>query len=268
MTSPDHPTPSTLVTYALFQARSSFRTALYWATGLSIYAGLVVLIYPSVKDSINLTAIPENLRTAFNINDFTQLASFLSSELFGVILPLVLPFFGMIMLSDVVAGAEERGRLDILLGNPLPRWHLIAGSFIVVASYLLVIVCILGGVVWTVAWSQNLDLTLQQAMRATFALWPVGLAFGGLSLATSTVVRRRSIALGAPAAIVFLMYLLNVIGKLAPDVSGVRYVSAYHYYGTAIIDGIWWTGVGILLGVTMILVAFAVVAFKRRDIYA
>ncbi len=48
---------------------------------------------------------------------------------------------------------------------------------------------------------------------------------------------------GSRRPLVFLMYLVNVIGKLAPSVSGVRFASAYHYYGSAIIDGIWWWGV-------------------------
>jgi len=259
---------STLVTYMMFQARNMWRTLLYWTLGLSLYAGLVVLIYPSVKDSIDISAIPANLRTAFNINDFTQLASFLSSELFGVILPLVIPFFGIIQLSDVVAGAEERGRLDILLGNPIPRYHLIVGSFIVVAVAMLEMVVVLGCVIWAVAALQDLDLSMNQAMRATFALWPVALAFSTLALAFSTFVRRRAVALRTPAGVVFLMFLLNVIGRLAPDVSFLRYLSAYHYYGTAVIDGIWWLGAGILLAATVILLAFSIVSFQRRDIYA
>jgi ABC-2 type transport system permease protein len=258
---------STLVTYMRFQVRTLVRSMLFWTVGLSIYAGVVVLIYPSVKDTLNLDAIPENLRTAFNINDFTQLASFLSSELFGVILPLVIPFFGIIILSDVVAGAEERGRLDILLGNPIPRYHLIIGSFIVTAAALLGMVGVIGVVIWAVSGLQQLGLSINQSLRATFALWPVALAFGSLALAISTLARRRALAVGVPAGIVFLMFLLNVIGKLAPAVSGVRYVSVYHYYGTAITDGIWWIGAAILLGATLILLAFAIVSFNRRDIY-
>ncbi|MGB3306110.1 MAG: ABC transporter permease subunit [Thermomicrobiales bacterium] len=259
---------STLLTYTLFQFRAHWRTTLFWTIGLSIYAGLIVAIYPSVRGAINLDAIPANLRIAFNINDFTQLASFLSSELLGVILPLILPFYGMIMLSNVVAGAEERGRLDILLGNPIPRWHLILGSFVVAAVFLLGIVLVLGGVVWTVAALLDLDLTITQAIRATFTLWPTALAFSTLALAVSTLVRQRALALGIPAAVVFLMFLLNVIGRLAPAVSWVRYASAYNYYGTAITDGIWWPGMIVLLVATALLLGFALVSFNRRDIYA
>jgi ABC-type transport system involved in multi-copper enzyme maturation permease subunit len=193
--------PSTLVTYTRFQFATNWKTTLFWAIGVTIYCGLIVAIYPSVKEAIDISLVPENLRAAFNINDFTQLASFLSSELFGVILPILLPFYGIIALSWVVAGAEERGRLDVLLGNPIPRWNLIVGSAFMIAT-------------------------------------------------------------------VFLMFLANVISKLAPDLSGFRYISAYHYYGNAIIEGIWWPGVTVLLVSAILLISLAVVMFNRRDIYA
>jgi ABC-2 type transport system permease protein len=259
---------STLATYTRFQFVANWKTTLFWAIGVTIYCGLIVTIYPSVKDAIDISLVPENLRAAFNINDFTQLASFLSSELFGVILPLLLPFYGIIALSWVVAGAEERGRLDVLLGNPIPRWNLIVGSAIMVATYLLLLVTVIGTVVYTAASILDLDLNARQAYRAAFALWPITIAFGALALATSSITRQRSIAIAAPAATVFLMFLANVIAKLAPDIAGLRYVSAFHYYGNAIVEGIWWPGVTVLVGSAVLLTAFAVVMFNRRDIYA
>ncbi len=270
MTHPDHQFSgrSTFWPYTRFQFLASWRSTGFWAIGLVIYCGLIVGIYPSVSDAVDISLIPANLRAAFNIDDFTQLASFLSSELFGVILPLILPFYGIIALSNVVAGAEERGRLDVLLGNPIPCHHLIVGSYMVVAVYQLMLGAVIGTVVYTVATILDLELTARQTVRAAFALWPLALAFGALALAMSSVVRQRSVALGVPAAILFLMYLVNVIGRLAPAVSGIRFASAYHYYGSAILDGVWWTGVAVLLAAAATLVVIAVVMFNRRDIYA
>lgn len=264
----ESPPRSTFWPYTRFQFFASWRQTSFWAIGLIIYCGLIVGIYPSVSDAIDISLIPANLRAAFNINDFTQLASFLSSELFGVILPLFLPFYGIIALSNVVAGAEERGRLDVLLGNPIPRHHLILGSFLVVAVFLLLLAAVIGAVVYAVATALDLELTARQTVRAAFVLWPLALAFGALALALSSVVRQRSVALGVPAAILFLMYLVNVIGRLAPAVSGIRYASAYHYYGSAIVEGVWWFGVVALLAAAALLVGLAVIMFNRRDIYA
>jgi ABC-2 type transport system permease protein len=258
----------TLWRYVRFQARDQRKTLLFWGIGLAIYCSLIVVIYPQVKDAIDISLVPANMREAFNINDFTQLASFLSSELFGVILPLLVPFFGVIALSGVIAGAEERGRLDLLLGNPIPRWNLVVGSFAVIAAFLLVLSTVIASAIWLAAAGLDLALTFRQAARAAFALWPLALAFAGLALALSAMVRQRAAALGGTAGILFLMFLINVIGRLAPPVSGIRWVSAYHYYGNAIVDGLWWTGVAVLVVVSLALLAVAVIAFDRRDIYA
>lgn len=259
---------STLRTYLGFEFRSNLRATIYWTIGLSIYVGAVVSLYPSVRSALNISAIPANLRAAFNITDFTYLAGFLSSELFGVILPLVVPFYGIVILSNVVAGNEERGRLDVLLGNPIPRWHLVVGTFIVVAVFLLAMVTVFGTVIWAIASALDLSLSANQAYRATFALWPPALTFSTLALAVSTLARQRAIAIGLPGAVVLLSYLILVIGRLADALSFVKYVSAHHYYGFAILEGIWWGGVAVLLGTTVILLAVAILSFNRRDIYA
>lgn len=259
---------STFWTYTRFQARSMRFTVLFWAIGLAIYCSLIVAIYPSVKDVVDISLVPANLREAFNINDFSQIASFLSSELFGVILPLLLPFFGIIALSWVVAGAEERGRLDVLLGNPIPRWHLVVGSWLVVIVALLGLVTLVGTVIFGVAAMLDLELTARQAYRAAFALWPVTVVFGSFALAMSTVVRARSVALAVPAAVLFLMFLVNVIARLAPSLSWLRWASVYHYYGNSIVDGLWWIGAAVLLVASLLLLAIATMQFEHRDIYA
>jgi ABC-2 type transport system permease protein len=244
------------------------RGTIFWTIGLSIYVGAVVSLYPSVRSALDINAIPANLRAAFNITDFTYLAGFLSSELFGVILPLVVPFYGIVILSNVVAGNEERGRLDVLLGNPIPRWHLLVGSFIAVAVYLLAMVMVYGSVIWAVASVLDLSLGANEAYRATFALWPPALAFGTLALAISTIARQRAVAIGISGAVVLLSYLILVIGRLADALSFVQYISVHHYYGFAILEGIWWRGMAVLIGATAVLLAVAIVSFNRRDIYA
>ncbi len=44
--------------------------------------------------------------------------------------PLALAFFPILASAGAIAGAEERGTIDVLLGNPIRRWHLVVGSFV------------------------------------------------------------------------------------------------------------------------------------------
>ena len=349
--------------YLGYRFRTELRAGMFWLIGICVYAGMIVTIYPSVRNAIDLSELPLNLRLAFNLADFTELAGFLSAQLLGVILPILLPFFGMISLSFVVAGAEERGRLDLVLANPLPRRSLVLASWIVAAVWLLLIALATGLTIVVVAQARGvgipfwtaigatftlwpislafsslalllsclvrqrstalgvagadergrLDLVLANplprrslvvaswivtaawlllislatgltivvvaqargvgipfwtAIGATFSLWPISLAFSSLALLLSCLVRQRSTALGVAGALVLISYLDLVIGRLVSSVGWMRYISAFNYYGTAAITGVWWGGVAVLLTASLILLLLAVIAFDRRDIYA
>jgi ABC-2 type transport system permease protein len=62
--------------------------------------------------------------------------------------------------------------------------------------------------------------------------------------------------------------VIDLIGRLDPDLSGVRYASVFRYYGNAIEDGI---DPVAFIGVTVAAVVLAAVGarlFERRDLAA
>jgi ABC-2 type transport system permease protein len=64
------------------------------------------------------------------------------------------------------------------------------------------------------------------------------------------------------------MYVIDLIGRLDPDLSGIRYVSVFKYYGNAIEDGI---DPLAFCGVTVVAILLALLGawlFDRRDLAA
>ena len=64
------------------------------------------------------------------------------------------------------------------------------------------------------------------------------------------------------------MYVIDLIGRLDPDLSWIRYASVFKYYGNAIEDGI---DPLAFIGVTAAAVALAALGawlFDRRDLAA
>jgi ABC-type transport system involved in multi-copper enzyme maturation permease subunit len=92
------------------------------------------------------------------------------------------------------------------------------------------------------------------------------MAAGGLALALSATVRQKAIAIGVPAALLFLMYLADIVGKIV-DVAVVRNVSFFKAYGDPLQEGTPWVGAAVLLAIALILAALAIPLFNRRDIY-
>lgn len=257
----------TLVSFTLHELRVRARGVVIWGVAVGLYAGVMVVAYPSLEGELDLDVYPEAFRNASGITDMGTIGGFLGAQFFNYIGPLVLSFFPILALSATIAGAEERGTMDVLLGKPLPRWQLVVGSFVAVAISLLGILAILALFTWLSATLSDVDLSFGAALEGALNLWPVSLFFGGLTLLCSAIFRRRVLAIAIPAAVLFGMYLLDVVGGLAEDMEGLQSLSAFYYYGSGITEGMDWANFAGLALAALVPVALAVLAFRRRDIY-
>ena len=183
------------------------------------------------------------------------------------VLTLALSFFPVLALANALAGAEERGTIDVLLGNPLPRWQLVAGNFVAVAVSLLGICTIVGLLTWGTAVLTGVELSRREVAEAVLNLWPICIMFGGLALLCSAFFHRRSLAIAIPAFLLFGMYLIDTIGRASKDLEDWRPLSVFYYYGSAIENGMDWRHFGSITLVALALLLLAALVFKRRDIY-
>jgi ABC-2 type transport system permease protein len=213
-----------------------------------------------------MEAYPKGMLEAFGVTDLGDPANYLHSQVFGFA-PLALSFFPIMALAGAIAGAEERGTIDVLLGNPLPRWQLVIGNFVATALSLLAICGVVGLLTWGTAVLVDVEISLRQAAEAVLNLWPVCIMFGALALLCSALFHRRGLAIAIPAFLLFGMYLLDTIGRASEDLEDLRPVSVFYYYGSAIENGIDWADFGGISLLVLALVLLAVLAFRRRDIY-
>ena len=266
-----HRAHGTLAPFVSHALRLQSRGALIWGLALGLYAAALVASFLSFGDPRQMEQImqayPKGMLEVFGISDMGTIQGYLAGQVFNLA-PLALAFFPILALSGSIAGAEERGTIDILLGNPLPRWNLVVGSFIAVALSLLGIVAVMGAVMWVTAVLVGVDLPLGASAEAVLNLWPTCAFFGALALLCSAVFHRRSAATAVPAVVLFAMYLMDALGRVSEDLEGMRPASVFYYYGSAIEDGIEWSSFAGVTAVALLLVAFTVFAFSRRDIYA
>jgi ABC-2 type transport system permease protein len=260
----------TLLALSLHTVRMQRRGAIIWGVVLGLYSAAMVATFPTIEGMQQLDQLmqsyPEGLREAFNLKDLGTPEGYLDSQVFNLA-PLALAFFPILASAGAIAGAEERGTIDVLLGNPLPRWQLVVGSFIATALSLLGIVALMGLFSWGTAVLLEVDLSLSTTTAAVLNLWPICMFFGGVAMLFSAVFHRRVFAITIPGVVLFGMYLIDVLGKVSEDLEDLRPASVFYYYGTAIKDGIDWTHFGGVTSVTLFLVLLAVLAFSRRDIY-
>jgi ABC-2 type transport system permease protein len=265
-----HRTRGTLFALVFQTVRLQFRGAFIWGVVLGLYSAAIVATFPTFGDMEQMDqliqAYPEGMREAFNIEDLGTPEGFLDSQVFSFA-PLALAFFPILASAGAIAGAEERGTIDVLLGNPLPRWQLVVGSFVATGLSLLGIVALVGLFTWGTAVLFDVDLSLRTIAGAVLNFWPTCLFFGGLAMLCSAVFHRRVLAIAIPGVVLFATYLVDVLGRVSEDLEDLRPTSVFYYYGSAIKDGIDWANFGGVTLVALVFVLLAVLAFRRRDIY-
>ncbi len=260
---------NSLFIYTQWLIRKHMRSAVIWTMAFATYVLMIVAIFPTFSEA-GITNIasnyPEAMRKAFNIDDMGTLGGFLGVEVFSYA-PLVLAFFPIMLLAGAVAGEEERGAMDIYLAQPLSRRDMVLANVITTIVWTLVILMVTGLSTWLLAQFLDIDFGISRALQGFFGLFPIMLLFGSIALFVGTRVRSKGSATGAAFLLMFLLYLVDLVGKLVPDYASIRDYSPFKWYGEPLVSGLDWSSVVGIIAISLVVVILSIVSFERRDIY-
>mgnify|MGYP000147279901 CR=1 FL=1 len=240
------------------------------------YAGAIAAFYPTVLEAATsfdelLELYPEGLLAALGLEgSLTDAGVFLNSYVFQFLWPLLAAIAALLLATRVAVDAE-RGFLDLPLSTPVSRTGYLAASIVGQA----IAIAGLGAV--TVLAIEAVDLVIEpdfpvlglvlagcQAILFAFAI-------AGATTLLAVLTLSRGKAAGLAAAVLLLMYLLNVVASLSPDLAGLGRVSAFHYFALA--DVIRAERFPVGDGLLFAIVAgggwaAALIAFRQRDLAA
>jgi beta-exotoxin I transport system permease protein len=240
------------------------------ALGMALVIVMVGALFPSVGGSIGKLDLPEGVSELLGGADYATLAGWMRSEIGAVYGPLVIGGVAITAAAGSTAGEEEDGILGLVLAHPIGRTHLIRAKAAAVAvSVLIVAFGTFVGLVLGVAVAGGgigLDNLLALAVHLAF----FGFAVGAVALAIAGFSGRRAVAAGGAAAYAILGFLINGFAPLVDGLTGLKYVSPFYYYSghDPLGSGLDVVHLAILGAASVALVAFAALAFQRRDLRA
>jgi ABC-2 type transport system permease protein len=156
-------------------------------------------------------------------------------------------FFVLHALAVALAGSEQRATLDVVLSAPIARRQYVVGWLVGLAVTLLGILAVLGIAMQGAAAVFGVDLAVSHTLAGVLNLWPLAVFAGGLAAVLCAVMPGSAGVTGAGAGVLVAMYFVEVLGRISETVGRVDVLSAFHYYGSAIEDGL---DPGAFLGVT------------------
>lgn len=142
---------------------------IWWAVGIGLTIILTVSIYPSMRTNTGLQDYADQssdvMKAFAGTTDFVSPVGYLNSQLFFMMLPIILGIFAIAIGSDALAGEEGRGTLDLLLSAPLSRRKAVLEKFATMLTGTVIQATILLAVTALIALAVNMnkDFTLEMA---------------------------------------------------------------------------------------------------------
>lgn len=248
------------------------RGILIWTLAIAAVGVLYAAFWPLMKNpdmAAVLEAYPPELLDALGFTDITSPAGYLGATSFGLLGPILVLIFAATLGARAVAGDEEAGRLDVLLAHPVERWQVILQrSAAIVIAVVLPIVALFVALLIAAGPADFASIGANNLAAASVQLALLGLFFGTLALAVGAVTGSRGLAWGVVAVVGVVGYVANTLGPSIEAISWSRSFSPFYYYagGRPLANGWQPDDALVLLACSVVLVAVAVIGFRRRDI--
>jgi ABC-2 type transport system permease protein len=257
--------------------KRNWRSMLYWGIGIGLIGYLQIVVLPntdSLQQMADLVAtLPPVLLQAFGGGDIASIATpegYLSFRYFGIVL-IVFAVYALIAGLNVTAAEEDRGILDVVLSQPLPRWRLVIEKVLAYTLLMVAIVIISFLGLWLgVAATPTFVIDTGKLLQGSFNILPGTLVMLAATTLIATLTRRRATAGTIAAIFLVASYFLDFLGRTVSEtfVNSLSALSFFTYYdGSSVIQGgLNWGNIVLLLAAALLLTAGAVYAFQQRDI--
>lgn len=257
--------------WTLWQRRISI---LWWCVGVFALIFINLAFYPSIKDQAaqldqSLAQIPESARGLFSDTaDFLSPTGYLSSQIFYLLLPMLLTILAISLGSSLIAKEEQNGTLELLLSRPISRTKLLTSKLFSGLAICVLVGFVAGATSVIMAHLVRLDVPLLNILFATIATILLALSFGMLAFALTMFGKARGASIGLAS-----LYALGgyVISSLTSAADWLKYPSKafpFEYYQPAVIlQGTYnWANMVFILGLIALLTVVSLWAFKSRDL--
>lgn len=249
-----------------------------YAFGSAFYILLMFWLYPGIAQntsSLNelMLALPEGIVNAFGIQaGFGSMEAFISGEYYGLILPLLLSIFSIMLSTGLMARLVDQGSMAYLLSTPTSRRRIAATQASVLIAGLLLIIVVTtaaGFIGYAMFIGDRYEFDGSRFLLLNVIALMLFFAIGGISFFVSALASDEKKALGISGVITFGMFGLDMLGKISESVQWLRFVSLFSLYRPSeIVRG---GGDAVLALVILFLIGLAgfmagIIAFSKRDL--
>lgn len=260
------------------ECRTHLKTLLIWIIVVALLTFGLLSLFPSMKSmglqQIDLNAMPKDMLKAFNLSDMAALATV--KGYFGYeyqYVMLATGIFAATLGTNALSREESEGTISYLYAQPISRLSIVTAK--ILANVLLytfywlvsMAVAFLACLIFKESGASVSDL-FKSFTQLTFAGWIMGLTFMSVGFLLSSLMKSNKPATSLSLAIVFLTFILGVVGKLNDKFQTLIYFSPVDTALPSAVfkNGIEWKYVVTDLIVLVLAALLTYVVYRRKDL--
>ncbi len=250
---------------------------IYCLTGIFL-VWLYISIYPSMaKQAADfeklIAAFPKDFLKAFGFQGsyLENAESLLSTELFGLIWPIMTVILLLSRVAGGIAGEIESGTIGTLLSQPISRTKIFLAKYLSAVTTLVVFVSTTVLINIPLLAAYKLEFSVKYELLFALVCLLFGLAIIGAGIAVSAMSNEKSKVYGIVGGLIVLMFIVNIISGLKSDFDFLKYTSIFYYFSSYHIivrHEINMVAVAIFSSIAFAGMLFGLTMFNKRDIQA
>jgi ABC-2 type transport system permease protein len=262
----------TITKWTIWQRRWSI---FGWSLGVFSFILITMVFYPSFKESgQELAKTFEDLPPAAvqlfgGSTDFFSPVGYLNSQIFFIMLPLLLCMLAVALGSSIIGREEQDGTLETLLARPVARTRVLVSKARAGAAILAIVSLVaMGTVVLTARIFGLTEVSSKAIALATFNTFLLAWSTGAIAFLLAATGRARGAAIGVSALIGFGGYLVTSLSGTVDWLKVPAKAFPFNYFQSeAVLNGTYhWVNALFFVGVILGCGILSYVSFRRRDI--
>ncbi|QYH35401.1 ABC transporter permease subunit [Salinibacterium sp. M195] len=253
----------------------SWHGLLGWTLGMAAVVLLYVPLYSSFSGEDAgfedvIKSLPDGLASTLGFQDLSSGAGYVQATAYGLLGFALIVIAATLWSSAAIAGDEESGSLELTMAHGVSRVQIMSERSLAVILRLVWLAAVVFILMLILNEPSGVALEPADILAGTVALLGLGILSASFGLAIGAITGRRAFASAAAAGIALFGYVLNSVANQSADLDWLHNLSPYHWaFGnTPLSDGADWGSLGLIYGISALVLVIGGVIFNRRDISA
>lgn len=217
-----------------------------------------------------LDSFPEGFKKMFRMEDYFSGPGFLNTELFSLIIPMVMIGVGLAWGAGATADDEERGTADLIFALPITRSKILWSRLLAMISALGLLAVINFINLMIGARFVDMQLTATQVAAGSLGCFLIGMLFASLGALLGALSGKRGASLGIGSGLAILFYVFYTLTALVTRFDFIKPINPFQWLIEAnqLIEGFKWSTNFKFLVLSAISALTASWIINRRDIHS